>query len=231
MLLDMHCHTGWGSGDSHTDPNTLIKQAKSYGLDGLCLTEHNQLWDESKLRRLSERHEFALIPGIEIDTDLGHVLAFGLEKPRRWSQFPTITELRQCVDDAGGVMILAHPFRKREKPVDENLVDGHARALVDEELENDVLHAFDAIEVFNGLAGKRERLLAGSLAQRLKKPTTGGSDTHRHPEVGATFTVFEGEIHTVEELICAVKDGRMHGGDWETEAIPDRRHERIIGRS
>ena len=29
MLVDMHCHTGWGSGDSHTDPNTLIKQAKA----------------------------------------------------------------------------------------------------------------------------------------------------------------------------------------------------------
>ncbi len=230
MLVDMHCHTGWGSGDSHTDPNTLIKQAKAYGLDGLCITEHNQVWNLNKIERLAERHEFHLFPGVEIDTDFGHVLVFGLNEPKRWTQFPTVEELRRMVDKVDGAMVLAHPFRKREKPGDEDFERGDARIILERELSEDCLAHFDGIEMFNGLAGKRERLLAGALAEHLERPMTGGSDTHRHPEVGATFTVFDDELETVRDLITAVQNGRMHGGDWHSESLPDERHDRILSR-
>lgn len=230
VRVDMHCHTGWGSGDTHTDPNLLIRQAKAYGLDALCFTEHNQLWDIDKLQRLAEKHQFTLFPGMETDTDIGHVLVFGLREPRRWLRFPSVEELRRRVDEAGGAMIIAHPFRKRRRARDDNLRDGDARAIVDEALTLDGFGLFDAVEVFNGLADAGERMLAGDLAERLGRPTTGGSDTHRHPEVGATFTVFEDPICTERELIEAIKDGRMRGSDWAADGVADERHERIIHR-
>ncbi len=226
----MHCHTGWGSGDSHTDPNTLIRQAKSYGLDALCFTEHNQVWNPGKMERLAEKHDFRLFPGVEVDTDFGHVLVFGLNEPKRWTQFPTVSELRRLVDKVDGVMILAHPFRKRERPEDEDFERGDSRIVLERELREEALEHFDAIEMFNGLAGRRERLLAGALACHLGRPQTGGSDTHRHPEVGATFTVFDGELFSLQDLIRAVRAGTMHGGDWCSESLPDRRHERVLSR-
>src|SRR3972149_4369892 len=113
----MHCHTGWGSGDSHTDPNVLIEQAKAYGRHGLCITEHNQTWAQKRVERLADKHDFLVLGGMEVDTsDYGHVLVFGVREPRRFQRFPTVAELRRIVDEAGGAMVVAHPFRKRQKP-------------------------------------------------------------------------------------------------------------------
>lgn len=231
MLVDMHCHTGWGSGDSHTDPHLLIRQAKAYGLDALCVTEHNQVWNVGKLERLAAEHEFRLFPGVEIDTDFGHVLVFGLNEPKRWTQFPTVQELRRLVDAVDGAMVLAHPFRKREKSTDEDFEQGDARIILERELREECLPLFDAVEMYNGLAGGRERALAGKLAEHLDRPSTGGSDTHRHPEVGASFTVFDDEIHNVRDLIAAIQQGRLHGGDWASESIEDQRHGRVLSRN
>ena len=228
MLVDMHCHTGWGSGDSHTDPNLLVQQARAYGVDALCITEHNQVWNHNKLERLAERNEFILFPGVEIDTDYGHVLVYGLDTPKRWTEFPTVFDLRRMVDKVDGAMILAHPFRKRVPAEDEDFDQGDARVLLERELRQDCLSLFDAIEVYNGLAGGRERLVAGKLAEALERPTSGGSDTHRHPEVAATFTVFDDDLRCVRDLITAIQAGRMRGGDWKAEAIPDQRHDRVL---
>lgn len=230
MRIDMHCHTGWGSGDSHTDPNVLIRQAKAFGIDGLCFTEHNQLWQQDKIRRLAKKHQFALFGGMEVDTDLGHVLVFGLEEPRRWVRFPSVVELRERVDEAGGAMIIAHPFRKRRRPSDHDLENGDARTVVEEALTLKNFELFDAVEVYNGIAGGAERRLAGLFAGCLGKPTTGGSDTHRHPEVGGTYTIFEDDLCNERDLIEAVRAGRMRGSDWDAEGVPDQRPERVIHR-
>ena len=219
MLVDMHCHTGWGSGDSHTDPNLLIRQAMLYGLDALCVTEHNQVWNLSKLERLAEKYEFRIFPGVEIDTDFGHVLVYG--------QAPRLHERREG-DDA------RHPLPRRdfqrERPADDDLEQGEARIVLERELREEAVTLFDGIEMYNGLASPRERLLSGALAEALERPMSGGSDTHRHPEVGATFTVFEDDIQNVRQLITAIQSGRMRGGDWHSEKIPDRRRDLMMSR-
>ncbi|MFQ5381347.1 MAG: CehA/McbA family metallohydrolase [Dehalococcoidia bacterium] len=229
QLIDMHCHTGWGSGDSHTDPNVLIEQAKAYGLNGICITEHNQTWEQKRVERLADRHDFMVIGGMEVDTsDYGHVLVYGLRSPRRFQRFPTVDELRKLVTEAGGAMVLAHPFRKRIKPPDTNFASGRSLEMLEEALGLWVFDLVDAVEVQNGLAGGVERAFADAVAEGKDLPTTGGSDTHRHPEVGTTFTVFPDNVKTERDLIDAILEGRMHGGDWITEQLPDRRHETVL---
>lgn len=229
LLIDMHCHTGWGSGDSHTDPNVLIEQAKAYGLSGLCITEHNQVWQQKRIERLADRHDFLVIGGMEVDTsDYGHVLVFGVHEPRRFQRFPTVAELRSIVDDAGGAMVLAHPFRKREKPPDCDFRSGRSLEMLEQALTFHVFDFVDAVEVHNGLAGDVEKAFAGAVARARELPTTGGSDTHRHPEVGATFTVFPDSVQSERALVDAIKEGRMHGGDWTAEGLPDSRHDNIL---
>lgn len=231
LLIDMHCHTGWGSGDSHTDPNVLIEQARAYGLDGLCVTEHNQVWDQKRIEQLADKHGFLLLGGMEVDTsDYGHVLVYGLRQPRRFQRFPTVAELRRMVDEAGGAMVLAHPFRKREKPPSSDFKSGRSLEMLEEALDLWVFDLVDAVEVHNGLAGGLERAFAGAVAAGRELPTTGGSDTHRHPEVGATFTVFPDNIRTERDLVDAIRGGLMHGGDWASEGIPDRRHDNVVKR-
>lgn len=229
LLIDLHCHTGWGSGDSHTDPNVLIHQARAFGLDGICITEHNQAWEQKRIEQLADKHGFLVIGGIEVDTsDYGHVLVYGVREPRRFQRFPTMAELRRLVDDAGGAMVLAHPFRKREKPSSADFSNGRASQLFEEALDLWVFNLVDGVEVHNGLAGGIERAFAGAVAGEKKLPTTGGSDAHRHMEVGATFTVFPDTVRTERALIDAIRTGQMHGGDWSTESLPDRRHGDIL---
>ncbi|GAB4323526.1 MAG: PHP domain-containing protein [Dehalococcoidia bacterium] len=229
MRIDLHCHTGWGSGDSHTDPNVLIAQAKAYGLDGICITEHNQTWEQRRIERLADRHGFLVIGGMEVDTsDYGHVLVYGLREPRRFHRFPTVAELRRMVDEAGGAMVLAHPFRKREKPPTTDFCSGQALRLFEEALGLWVFDLVDGVEAHNGLAGTVERAFAAAVAGEKGLATTGGSDTHRHPEVGATFTVFPGPIRNERDLIDAIKSGQMRGSDSTAETLPRRRYDTIL---
>ena len=229
LLIDMHCHTGWGSGDSHTDPNVLIDQAKAYGLDGICITEHNQAWEQSRVEQLADKHQFLVLGGMEVDTsDYGHVLVYGVRKPRRFQRFPTVAELRRIVDEAGGAMVLAHPFRKREKPPNTDFTKGRSLQLFEEAVDLWVFGLVDGVEVHNGLAGGIEKAFAGAVAGEKQLPTTGGSDTHRHMEVGATFTVFPDSVRTERDLVDAIRSGLMRGSDWSNEGLPERRPDNIL---
>jgi predicted metal-dependent phosphoesterase TrpH len=214
VLIDLHCHTGWGSGDSHTDPNQLIVEARARGLHGICITEHNQLWEPRHIERLADRHDFLVIGGMEVDTvDCGHVLVYGLRAPRRFQHLPTVLELRRAVDEAGGALVVAHPFRKREKPASRNLNEGRALQLFEQSLGLAVFDLVDAVEVQNGIADQHERFFAGAVASARKLPTTGGSDTHRYPEVGSTFTVFPDGVRDERALIDALRAGSGYGSD------------------
>jgi predicted metal-dependent phosphoesterase TrpH len=229
LLIDLHCHTGWGSGDSHTDPNVLIKQAKRYGLDGICITEHNQVWEQRRVEQLADKHNFIVLGGMEVDTtDYGHVLVYGVREPRRFTRFPTVAELRHLVDAAGGAMIVAHPFRKREKPPDANFCSGRSLEMLEKAVAFSVFDLVDGVEVQNGLAGELERAFAGAVANGRQLPTTGGSDTHRHMEVGATFTVFPDGIKSEHDLVDAIKSGVVRGADSTLEGLTSRRPENVI---
>lgn len=216
MLIDLHNHTGWGSGDSHLDPSKLVEHAKRCGLDGIALTEHNQVWDPMKIQALRDRHGFLVLAGCEVNTDEGHMLVFGLPGPRRWSRLPPLRELRRQVDEYGGVIVAAHPFRSR-----------HASNGSIERVTEELRGLVDAIEAFNGLGGSGERHAAAETARLLSLPTTGGSDTHRIMDVACTFTRLHERIDDEAGLIEVLKAGLCRGTDWEADGLPDRRREAL----
>ena len=80
MLIDLHTHSYPNSDDSFMDVNELIDGSKSLGLDGICLTDHDTFWSGDEIRELSNKHNFLIFPGCEINTESGHVLVFGLKK-------------------------------------------------------------------------------------------------------------------------------------------------------
>ena len=108
-LFDMHVHTTRGSADSDLSPEEMVQEAEGLGFFGLCVTEHSGPWDELEFRRFASAHSLVLIRAMEVDTDMGHILVFGLD-----ITFPDkvrALDLREEVDRVGGFMISAHPFR------------------------------------------------------------------------------------------------------------------------
>ena len=227
MLVDLHNHTGWGSGDSHLDPSEMVEQARRWGVDGIAVTDHNFAWDPEKVEMLRQRHGFLVIGGVEVDTEAGHVLAFGLPGPKRWLRLPHVEQLRAEVDEAGGVMVVAHPFQ-------DLIWTFLAPQASDEEWQKliELRHwdLMDAIEVHNGRMGPQQRHLASELAQRLDLPTTGGSDAHRLVEVARSFTVFDDGIRDERDVVAAIKAKRCRGSDWASEGLPDKRGKELGSR-
>ena len=77
MLIDLHTHTRPYSWDSYLAPDDLIERSRAAGLDGICLSEHDYLWDPDDVAALAKRHNYVVLPAIEINTDDGHILVYG----------------------------------------------------------------------------------------------------------------------------------------------------------
>ena len=152
-VFDLHVHTANGSSDSSLTPDDLVREARDIGLDGVCLTEHGGAWQASDLRQTFEGAGVTVLPRLEIDTEMGHILVFGL--PSRVSGIHRVDELRKAVDRAGGVMISAHPFRHlfNLPPYDTNLLydrDPKPPETAEDAALHPLFDIVDEIEVANG---------------------------------------------------------------------------------
>jgi predicted metal-dependent phosphoesterase TrpH len=216
MKIDLHLHTLYGSACAYMDPDQLILQAKQVGLDGVCITEHNQIWDSEAIERLQERHSFPVIGGVEVNTDLGEMLVFGLHQSVL-SVYSAL-QLRTMVDEAEGVMIMAHPFRTEPELFSHlDLADPDPKKMISSGIgavgDRPIFELIDALEIYNGRAGLKETAFTEAVAVHMNLPGTGGSDAHAILGVGACYTVFEEAIKDERDLIDQIKRGRFYGVD------------------
>jgi predicted metal-dependent phosphoesterase TrpH len=203
VFIDLHSHTSPASPCSSAATEKLIKEAKTIGLDGICLTDHNYVWQREQVEELKQKHGFLILRGNEITTDQGDMLVFGMYKDIQG--IIKLEDLRKQVLKADGFMIAAHPFRGF-------LVFGAGQlGLTAEKAKTRALFQFvDAIEVLNGKVTKKENKLAAEVSACLKLPATGGSDAHEVDEVGKCATRFTSSISNEKELLAALK-----GGDYD----------------
>ncbi len=213
MLIDLHTHTYPKSDDAFMGVEELIEQAKALGLDGVCLTDHDAFWTAEETRELSRRHQFLVLPGTELNTDGGHVLVFGLERYVFGVHKPAF--LRQLVNREGGVMVAAHPYRRRflEEPAREP--ENRLRMLA-EAAGDDFFGLCDAIEGINGRGSEAQNGFSADLGRRLGIPSTGGSDAHRVNQLGTAATRFEDRIGGLDDLVRALVAGRFTAADLRT---------------
>lgn len=202
MRIDLHVHTRPRSPCSAIDPLDLIQEARKVGLDGICLTEHQSLWDPMDIAELAARDGIRVFQGNEITTNQGDILVFGYEKDVKG--VVAIQDLREAVTEAGGLMFAAHPFRGF-------LVFGFAQLQMDldQACRRSVFRYVDGLEVLNCRLTKQENDLARQVAQRLGLLGVAGSDAHRLDEVGRYVTVFQREVHTEAELLEELRAGRF----------------------
>ncbi|GAA0178328.1 PHP domain-containing protein [Clostridium sediminicola] len=192
MIIDIHFHTKEYSPCSHINMEEGIKKAKEIGLDGICITDHDNRNAASFAKELEEKYGILVIVGVEVYTYEGDILCFGLDKvPEKRIH---AQELIDLVNEKGGVTIAAHPFRN------------NGRGLGNE-IKN--LKGLSAIEVLNGNTTYENNSRAYELAKELNISCAGGSDSHKVENIGKYSTKFIDYITNEKELIKAIKLGRV----------------------
>ncbi len=213
MRIDFHVHTTRGSSDSNLDPFVMIDQAHKIGLEGICITEHDNAWADPQVDDYARERGVTLFQGIEVTTEWGHVGAFGLD--RYVGGIYKVGELRRVIDEVGGFLIANHPFRykldprfssiHRTEPIDAQDPASGSKAL-------ELLEYVDAIEVVNGACSEDENGYAQAVAEHVGCKRVGGSDSHSASSIGCAVTVFERALSTTRELIEELQAGRYHPG-------------------
>jgi predicted metal-dependent phosphoesterase TrpH len=181
-LADIHMHTTASDGFAPVE-QVLDQIARLGTLSVVAITDHDVL--DASLWAYSQRdhYDFDIVPGVEVSSADGHVLALWVTQPITAGM--SLAETAAAIHDQNGVAILAHPF---ELTVCASAV---VRYLRQPELVREA--KIDAIEVHNaGTITPGSNALARRLAHRLQMPMTGGSDAHSLKAIGRGRTHFRG---------------------------------------
>ena len=169
LRIDPHVHSD-ASYDGHDPVELLLEQAAEIGLDGIVVTDHDVIHESLRAAELAPEYGLIGIPGVEVSTAVGHLLALGVTEmpPRRAPLDETVAWVR----DHGGMAVVPHPFQRSRHGVPR-------RHLTD----------CDAVEVFNSwlFTGFRNRRARRFAAER-GYPGLAASDAHSVPHVGRAFT-------------------------------------------
>ena len=208
-ILDMHVHTRGASSDSMLDPDELPALAAAAGLSGVNITEHDEMWSRGLQSAFRGQHrDFFVNFAMEVSTDLGHMLAVGLEQ--YVGGIRRAEKLREELDQVGGFLIVAHPFRHVFDPVTAMRTGGKPFDLsVEQAAELPVFKLVNAIEVGNASNTPRENEFACEVAKARGLPGTGGSDAHSQSGLGMLATGFERAIESPEQLLEELHAGRF----------------------
>ena len=189
---DIHMHTTASDGFA-TVKEVLNHITRMGTLDVIAITDHDVM--DSSLWAYEHRHDypFDIIPGVEVSSAEGHVLALWVTHPIARGQ--SLKDTVSAIHKQGGMAILAHPFELVVCP------DACYRYLRNPEIVREA--GLDAIEVHNaGAVTPGNNILARRLAAKLKMPIVGNSDGHSLAAIGRGTTRFVG--HTADDFRSAL---------------------------
>jgi hypothetical protein len=208
---DLHMHTTVSDGTATVrqllDHLTRRSEAQRRALDVIAITDHDRL--EASLWAYERRHRypFDIIPGVEVSSRGGHVLALWVTQPIPMDL--SLQETIAAIHAQGGLAVLAHPFHVQMGFVAKNA----PRYLRTPQLLLE--WGLDAIEVHNaGMLTPGCNLVARSVAARIGITQLGNSDAHTLGAIGSGWTRFPG--HTAAHLRTAIETGqtRARGHYW-----------------
>ncbi len=183
-FADLHVHTAYSS-DSTSSVSVVLQQAKNTAkLDVIAITDHDTIAGALEAVELGPRFGMDVIPGCEISTAEGHLLALFIKE-----QIPAkmpLVETLWAVGQQGGVAIAPHPVS----------IGVHAlsaasiwKAMKDPGARKVLV----GVEVFNaGIIHTASNLTARYLCTQTRLAPTGGSDSHVYWTVGHGITSFSG---------------------------------------
>jgi len=195
LRVDPHVHSE-GSYDGHEPVELLLAHASDIGLDAIVVTDHDRVGESQRAAALASDYGLVGIPGVEVSTAHGHLLAIGVEEcPPTGKPFD---ETAAIVREMGGAAVVPHPFQRSRHGVRKRNLTG---ALV------------DAIEVYNSMlfTGYRNRR-ARRYARAHDYPRVGASDAHHVMNVGRAYTEVDVDAEslsavTADDVVSAIRAG------------------------
>lgn len=194
---DLQIHSS--AGDGLDDIAAILEHIETRtDLDVVALTDHDDVRPSHALRDLAALRgaRAAVVPGVEVTTRAGHLLALFVE-----DEIPMLRPLAETValiHRMGGLAVVPHPLSYLTFSVGESalrrLIAGGERV--------------DGIEVLNpSFAGRVRASRARALNRELLDAAeTGSSDAHQAALVGTAWTEFEGT--TADDLRRAIAERR-----------------------
>lgn len=156
--------------DTHATVENVVQTCKAKNIRIFSITDHDNIDSHKEAQYWAQKLDLVFIPGCEISTKGGDVLAYGITKPLKKDL--SVRDALRAIHAQGGLAIAAHPFQ---------LPIGVTYAMWTED--------FDAVEAYHAYAigNKTTRLANRFFAQ---KPMVAGSDAHFLDEIGLVYTLF-----------------------------------------
>ncbi|MEM0492963.1 MAG: PHP domain-containing protein [Candidatus Thermoplasmatota archaeon] len=193
IKIDLHVHSQY-SEDATGSPEEIIKILKKKGLQGMAITDHNTVDGALKALKTTEK-DFIIIPGIEISTISGHIIALNVKEviPRDRSLEETI----ESIHDHNGLPIVPHLFRRMSGIKKKGL----------EQIKNKV----PAMEVFNGCSLPKTNIKTSNIAERYNLGGVGGSDTHKAEYAGYGYTLVDTTDTSIDSILSEIEKKKTWG--------------------
>ena len=200
-IADLHIHTIY-SYDGTASVPAVLTRAKQIGLDVIAITDHDEIAGSLKALERAPNHGVEVIPGMEVTTAEGHLLALNItEKIQR--DLPLIETILN-VHDLGGFCIAPHPMAGGI-----GMKSLSAYSILKALRNPDVARTLIAIETYNATTiDKMSNHYARILADRLDVAQTASSDAHIVEAIGLGVTEFDG--CTPQDLLIALQNGETH---------------------
>lgn len=203
--VDLHIHSRHSDGLCSVEE--IIERAAEIRLDAVALTDHDTMEGVEEARSLSRRYGVAVIPGCEISTLDGHLVALFLKHPVE--KYLPLADTLRLLREQGAIAFAPHIFERRLlHGMQESTI---AALLASPDPYRDVLIG---VEIYGGgnLIMRDYTARATALAERYQLARIGNSDSHQRATIGQYITVFSG--HTIEALrtgLCSQQvSGSMH---------------------
>lgn len=190
--IDFHVHTKY-SFDSIMPPKLVIELARRRGLDGVAIVDHDTIAGALATIEANRYSDFTVIPGIEIKSDLGDVIALYVHRDVRSRAFADVIAE---IHEQGGLAYVPHPVRT----FGPNLPQIHARH-----------PQVDLWELYNGRYEGRDFCEAQNVFRALGiEGALCGSDAHNPWEIGALRTLLPGLPSDRQSLLDICKSARLN---------------------
>ena len=171
LEVDLHVHSE-ASYDGKEPVELILEHAADIDLDAVVITDHDTIHASIEAAERASEYGLIGIPGVEISTANGHLLAIGVDEMPDVGR--PIGETVEVVRELGGIAVVPHPFQRTRHGV-------HKRRL--KRIDPDAIETFNAW-LFTGYRNRRAR----RYARRYGYPGVGGSDAHSLLTVGRTYT-------------------------------------------
>ena len=193
LKLDLHIHSQY-SEDATGSPKDIIKILQKKGLQGMAIADHNTVEGGLKALKVKPK-EFIVIPGVEISTKDGHMLALNVTENIK--RHLTAEETVEKIIDTGGLPVVPHLFRNMS-------------GIKKEKLRN-IRTKISTIEVFNSCSLPQTNLKTAKIAKEYGLGGTGGSDAHDPIYAGYAYTTVDNTDINIDSILSEINKKKTWG--------------------